>query len=85
MKTKNRLAQVLHKLTEGRRKQLAIGRTFKFASGRSYRVQETGQLIRVSPLRPWRGKAERREVLRNRREDRAQRDANLTVATAAAA
>ena len=27
----------------------------------------TGQMIRVTPLRPWRGKSERRRVLKERR------------------
>jgi hypothetical protein len=41
----------------------------KFVS-RVYRVMLNGQWERVSPARPYRGKAERRRVIRERRETR---------------
>ena len=35
---------------------------------RVYRRMDDGSLRRVSPLRPWRGKSERRRVIRARRQ-----------------
>lgn len=35
--------------------------------GATYRYGIAGNLIRVSPLKPWRGKSERRRVIKERR------------------
>ena len=45
-----------------------------------YGVLESGSRIRLSPLRPWRGKSERRSAIRNRREDRQLAATNLASA-----
>lgn len=37
------------------------------ANGREYAYMANGQIIRTSPLRPWRGEAERKRVLKQRR------------------
>jgi hypothetical protein len=49
----------------------------KFRDGKTYRVQPDGSIRRVSPVKPWRNKAERKQVLRQRREDRALAAANM--------
>lgn len=48
---------------------LAVGRTFKFRSGRAYQVQGTGALVRVD-RKPWKNKGERKRYLRARRLER---------------
>lgn len=35
-----------------------------------YQTLDNGQRIRVYPVRPWRGKSQRRQVLKWRRKDR---------------
>jgi len=50
------------------------------SGGTMYEYQTTGQLLRVSPPRPWRGKSERRQAIRNRREDRELAQRNLLTA-----
>ena len=46
-------------------------RKSKSADGHTvYGEMATGMRIRLSPIRPWHGKSERRTVIRNRREDR---------------
>ena len=32
----------------------------RFTDGKAYELKEAGNVVRVSPLRPWRGKSERR-------------------------
>ena len=48
----------------------------------TYRTLETGQRIRLSPQRPWRGKSERRQVLKQRRLEREASKADARRATA---
>ena len=40
----------------------------KTADGRIYNVNDAGTRIRVYPARPWHGKAERKAVIKARRE-----------------
>ena len=35
-----------------------------------YAIMVDGSRRRVSPVKPWKGKSERRQVIKNRREDR---------------
>ncbi len=37
------------------------------ATVRIYRIEKAGNVVRVSPSKPWRGKSERREVIKARR------------------
>lgn len=46
----------------------------KDSNGRVYQTLPSGQILRLSPQRPWRGKAERKAVLRHRRNMRAQEE-----------
>ena len=50
----------------------AKGSRVKFTDGTIYETDAQGVIYRVSPQRPWRGKSERRQVIKNRREDREQ-------------
>lgn len=43
----------------------------KSRNGQIYEVQPAGNYLRISPQRPWRGKSERRQVIRQRRANRA--------------
>jgi hypothetical protein len=63
MKTKL-LAQVWDKVKKTR---------VRFASGTVYQTMTDGSIRRISPERPWRGKSERRECIRDRRERRARK------------
>jgi hypothetical protein len=52
------------------KRQFQAGELIKDSRGQVYSVESGGNLVRVSPQRPWRGKSERRRVLRARREAR---------------
>lgn len=43
---------------------------FRDKAGRVYGKMVDGSLRRLSPLKPWRNKSERRQVLKDRRQDR---------------
>jgi len=49
--------------------RLAVGVEFRFSSGRSYQVTQSGALIRVD-RKPWNNKAERKRYIRARRAAR---------------
>jgi hypothetical protein len=66
----------LASLTPGRsrrrvRRPVQPTATVQTLDGRLYHRSTTGALLRISPLRPWRGKSERRQVLQQRRAARA--------------
>jgi len=42
----------------------------QFTDKTIYQTMPNGEVRRISPSRPWAGKSERREVIKNRREDR---------------
>ena len=48
----------------------AVGSRVKFTDGTVYQALDNGSIVRLSPLKPWNSKAERRQVIKNRREDR---------------
>ena len=48
----------------------AKGSRVKFTDGTIYQTLPNGEVRRVSPLKPWNSKAERRRVIKARREDR---------------
>lgn len=66
------LGQLVRAARQGPRPQAeaTVVRTVKF-SDRTYQKLSNGQLLRDDPQRPWRGKAERRRVIAQRRLDRA--------------
>ena len=43
---------------------------YKDGRGYLYEVGPSGAMVRIHPQRPWRGKSERRQVIRQRREAR---------------
>jgi hypothetical protein len=43
---------------------------FKSRDGRTYNVDSRGVITRVDPIKPWRGKSERRDVIKARRLQR---------------
>lgn len=45
-------------------------RLLRDRSGRIYAQHVSGSLVRISPVRPWRGKSERRTVLKHRQMSR---------------
>lgn len=45
----------------------------RFTDGTVYKRSSTGSATRVSPLRPWRGKSQRRQMIAIRRQFRAAR------------
>lgn len=54
------------------KKRIGIPRSaqIKTLSGVTYYANAAGTRIRISPVRPWRGKSERRAVIKARRLDR---------------
>jgi len=42
---------------------------YKDSKGQVYETLASGALVRVHPQRPWRGKAERRQVIKARRAE----------------
>ncbi len=71
---KNHQVQVMHKCEGG---SLAVGKTFRFASGSAYQVQEDGS---VRSNKPKLSKAERKQAKRARQLDRHLSTANLCQA-----
>lgn len=56
-----------------------ITRKLRDRAGKIYGKTETGQIIRLTPLKPWRGKSQRRQVIKQRRLDRQAAAANLAA------
>lgn len=56
-----------------------ISEKFKDVAGKIYARMVDGSVRRFDPLKPWRGKSERRQVIKSRREER---ECNQTVPTA---
>lgn len=57
-----------------------ITERLKSRDGRLYGRTVAGFLVRLKPLKPWANKSERKQVLRERRFDRAIAKANLAAA-----
>ena len=57
----------------------AKGSRVKFTDGTIYQTVAQGVVHRMSPLRPWCGKSERRQVIKARREDREQEAMNAGI------
>jgi len=67
----------------GRIYSSALHTRVKTSDGRLYEFDSQGVIHRISPVKPWASKAERRQVLRDRRQDRLLAAANLTASHAA--
>ena len=55
----------------------AVNSRVKFTDGTIYQTAADGSIRRHTPLKPWRNKSERRQVILRRREDREQAAINM--------